>query len=162
MSVALIVGGNTYNYPALNDELWSQAATNWAIAVTSELAQVAVVGDIGPTTVVNIANNQSSPINVTNLMLSSATIRAGFVEYYVYRTWNGGTQEVLETGELFLAYSDIAATWTVAQVGNGVGSTGTVFSITNAGQVQYTSSNLTPNNSYTGTMKYRLRVLQKS
>lgn len=162
MSVPLVVAGNTYNYPALNDELWGPDATNWAIAVTSELAQVTVVGDIGPTTLVNIANNQSSPSNVTNLVLDSSEVRSGNVEYYVYINYNSGTQELAETGTLYFLYQDIAATWTIAQVGNGVGSTGVQFSITAGGQVQYTSQNLTPSIGYSGEMKYRLRVLQKT
>lgn len=162
MSVPLIVAGVTYNYPATDNELWGVDATNWAIAITSELAQVTVTGDIGPTTLVTIANNQVSAANVTALVLNSATIRSGTVEYYVYRIFDSGAQEVAEAGNLYFLYHDLSGSWTVSQVGNGIGSTGVLFTITAGGQVQYTSSDLTPSSGYSGSMKYRLRVLQKT
>lgn len=162
MSVQLVVGGVTYDYPTINDELWGGESTDWAIAVTSELSQVAVVGDIGPTTLVTITNGQTLAANVTGLVLNPADIRAGIVEYYVDRTWDSGSLEVAEVGHLYLLYKDQSATWTIAQVGNDVGSTGVTFSITAGGQVQYVSDTVSPSTGYSGLMKYRLRVLQKT
>lgn len=41
MSEALVVNGNTYNYPDVGDQNWGTEATNWAIAVTGGMLQKA-------------------------------------------------------------------------------------------------------------------------
>lgn len=41
MSIALVVNGNTYNYPEVGDANWGQEATDWASAVTSGMLQKA-------------------------------------------------------------------------------------------------------------------------
>ena len=161
MSVPLIIAGVTYNYPIPGDELWGPDATDWAIAVTAELQNLVVSGDLGPTVLVNILNNQASVSNVTSLAFDPATIRSAQVEYYVYRTFNSGSEEVVENGTMYLTYKDIANEWDMVLVGSNVTGSGVTFSITNAGQVQYVSSNLTPATSYSGSMRYRASVLQK-
>lgn len=161
MSVTLVVNGVSYSYPKPSDETWGPDATNWAIGVTEALSQVISEGDIGPTTLVAIANNQAVAANIANLIMDSSTIRAAFIEYYVYRVWNSGASEVAEAGTMIFVYKDIAATWTFVPVGLGISSTGTTFSITSGGQVQYVTTNLTPSTGYSGTMKYRVRALQK-
>lgn len=161
MSVALTVNGITYNFPSNNDELWGNDATGWAQAINSVINNLVVDGDIGPTTLVSVTNNQVAPTNVNNLAFDASVIRAAFVQYYVYRTWNSGSEEVVEMGTLYVAFKDIANEWTLSQAGQNTESSGVQFDITNAGQVTYTSSNLTPSASYSGTMKYRAQVLAK-
>jgi len=163
VAVSLIVGGVTFQYPVVNNEVWGTQATNWAIAVTDELTKISVAGDIAPTTLVTIANNQAVAADVTNFILDPATIRGGVAEYYVYRTWNSGANEVVEVGTLYFARLDTAAAWTIVQVGNNVGASGVVFTIDNpSGQVQYTSDNKTPSTGYAGSMKFRFRALGKT
>jgi hypothetical protein len=157
MSINLVVGGVTYVYPTQNSELWAVGASDWAEAVTTQLQQVSVTGDIGPFTLVTILNNQASPANVTGLFLNPANIRAGIVEYFVQRV--SGSAELSEVGHLYLLYNDLSASWTVANVGNNVGVAGTTFSVANTGQVRYTTDNLV--GQLSGVMKYRLRILQK-
>lgn len=162
MAVALTIKGVTYDYPTTGSELWGLEATDWAVAVTNELSNLIVEGDLGPTVLVTIANNQATPVNVTNLSVDPSTIRAAIVEYYVYRTWNGGANEVVEVGHLYLGYKDTASSFNLSQVGLNATSSGITFSITSGGQVQYISDNKTPSVGYAGTMKFRLRVLQKT
>jgi hypothetical protein len=162
MPVALVVQGVTYQYPVTADESWSNEATDWSVAITSVINSLIVDGDLGPTVLVTIANNQSSAANVTSLAFDSATIRSAQVQYYVYRTWNSGTEEAVENGILFVNYKDIAAVWDLVQIGNNVEGSGVVFSITAGGQIQYTSDNKTPSTSYAGSCKYRGTVLAKT
>lgn len=162
MSVALVVNGVTYQYPTTSDESWGTEATDWAVAITAQINSLIVPGDLGPTVLVTIANGQATPANITSLAFDSATIRSAQVQYYAYRTYNSGTQEVIESGTLFLHYKDIANTWDMVQVGNGVTDSGVVFSITAGGQIQYTSSTLSPATGYSGLVKYRAQVLQKT
>lgn len=161
MAVPLTVNGITYNYPDANDELWANDATGWAQAMTIELNKLVVAGDIGQETLVTITNNQASPTSVSNLAFDSATIRAAFISYYVYRTWNGGLNEIVECGTLYVAFKDTANEWTITQVGQNIESSGVQFDITNGGQVTYISDNKTPNTNYSGSMKYRASVLTK-
>lgn len=156
--INLVVGGVTYVFPSVDDETWGDQVTNWAQAVTLQLLNTTATGDIGPTTSVAIANNQGSAQNVTNLTINPALYRAGFVEYFVQRTTAG--TEVSECGYLYLLYNDLAGSWTISQTGNGIGETGTSFSVTAGGQVQYTSSNIAGQTS--GKMRFRLRVLNKT
>lgn len=161
MSLPLTVNGITYLYPVTGSELWGNDATGWAQAMTIEVNKLVVAGDIGQETLVTINNNQASPTNVNNLSFDAATVRAAFIEYYVYRTWNGGLSEVVECGTLYIAFKDTANEWTITQVGQNIESSGVQFDITNGGQITYISSNLTPATNYSGSMKYRARVLQK-
>jgi hypothetical protein len=162
LSVPLIINGVTYDYPTTGDQLWGDNATDWAVAVTNELNNLVVEGDIGPTILVTIANNQSSAANVTGFTVDPNETRGAIAEYYVYRQYNSGASEVIEVGHLYIGYKDTAANFTVAQVGLNATSSGVTFSMTSGGQLQYVSSNLTPSTSYVGTMKFRVRALPKT
>jgi hypothetical protein len=162
MTVPLVINGTTYNYPSTNDELWGVEATAWSQAVTDQLAVSVTNGDISQQTLVSITNNQVAPANVTNLAFDSADIRAAFVEYYIYRVWNSGANEVVECGTLYVAFKDLANEWTITQVGQNIENAGVTIDITNGGQVTYTSDNKTPSTLYSGTMKFRARILQKT
>ena len=101
-------------------------------------------------TIFNIANNQASPADITGLSFDPTKIGGFTIDYRVYRqTTGGGATELAEQGQLVGAYSPVAGTWEMTQ-GPDVGDAGLTFSITNAGQVQYTSTNITgtPSQSY--------------
>jgi len=159
MTVALTIAGVTYNYPVQTDELWATDATDWAVAVTNELNELIVDGDIGPNTLV-IVNNDGLTHDVDGLAFSTANIRSAVVEYYVYRSYNSGASEVAEAGHLYLLYRDIANSWTITQIGNSIGEAQVNFSITAGGQVRYTATPLAA--THVGRIKYRARVLQKT
>jgi hypothetical protein len=158
VAINLSVGGVTYSYPTRNDELWSNGATSWAQAVTNQLQVVSVTGDIAPNTLVNLTNNQSSPANISNLSFNPISIRSAIVEYYIQRTKSG--EELSESGHLYLIYRDLDTTWEIAQVGVNADTTGITLSVTNAGQVQYTSTDYTDQTAC--KMKFRARILQKT
>jgi hypothetical protein len=162
MSVVVTINGVDYSIPTVGEELWGTEVTDWMVAVSTELSNLVVDGDLGPTVLVTVANNQASAANVSSLSFDSAEIRSAVIEYYVYRTWNTGTEEAIESGTLYINYKDIAAEWDMVQVGANVTGSGVTFSVTSAGQVQYVSDNKTPSASYAGTLKYRARVLSKT
>jgi hypothetical protein len=94
-------------------------------------------------TTFTIANNQSSPANVTGALFNGATQRSFELDYQVYiNTTGSGATELSERGKIFGAYSTVAGTWEIT-VSGAVGSSGVTFSMTNAGQLQYTSQNTT-------------------
>jgi hypothetical protein len=157
MAVNLTVKGVTYRYPVTQDENWGKNASDWAIAVTDALGTASVEGDLPPPDAAqaSIQNNQASPVNVTDLIFDSATVRSAVVHYYVYR--KHGATEVMETGILNLKY--VNSDWTFSQESQG-DDTGVSLDITSGGQVQYTSTNLA-GSPYTGVMKYRAFALPR-
>lgn len=154
--IQLIVNGQTYNYPENRESpSWGEDATAWAEAVTEVLANTVGPGDIVLTSA-NVANNQVAAANITGLSFDTGTIRASIVEYSVYRVTTGsGATEAVEVGTMYLGYKSTAATWEIAVV--GAAGAGMTFSITNTGQVQYTSTNFT-GTGHSGIIKFRARA----
>lgn len=157
MSVNLTVNGVTYAYPTNNDELWGVQATNWAVAVTSALATATSQGDLSPTTLVTIQNNQPTPTNVTGLLFDKAIVRSAEIEYYVYRV--RGATEVLESGTIRVGFKTDADTWYLNRTSSLIDEVGVHFDITTSGQVTYTSTDISTSGTYAGAMRYRARVL---
>lgn len=103
-----------------------------------------------------IANNQSSVANVTSLAFDTSVVRSAIIEYSIYR-YSDAPIEHSETGFIFLSYKSIGASWEIAQQYSGT--SGVTFSITSAGQVQYTSTDLGGTvGSRVGKLKFRART----
>jgi predicted acyltransferase (DUF342 family) len=135
----------------------SDAYLNQDVYVSGDLFVTGNI-DLTPGTA-NINTNQVAPANVSGLSFDPNTTRGVVIDYSIYRYHTSPTTEVASTGTIRLIYKDIAASWTMDEsyVGDIVGVT---FTITPAGQVQYTSTNIggTLN---TSTMKYRYSRLTK-
>jgi hypothetical protein len=97
-----------------------------------------------------IANNQSSPANITGFQITGGSIRSVEVSYSVYR--NTSTTELLERGTILLGYKPVAGTWSIANT-FAFDDAGITFTVTAGGQVQYTSTNMS-GTGYTGNIKY--------
>lgn len=108
-------------------------------------------------TAFTIANNQSSAADVTGLSFSGSAIRSFAIDYQIYRNTTGtGATELAESGTLMGVYSTVSGSWEMTQ--SQVGSAGVTFTITNAGQVQYTSTNIT-GTAATSQMKFKYRTM---
>jgi hypothetical protein len=103
-------------------------------------------GDIVETSF-SIANNQSSAANVTGLSFANGTVRSfeALVSVYI-----NATSSTYENFKIFGIQRGADWKIDVSSVGDN---SGIVFSITNAGQIQYTSTNNAGFSS--GTMKFR-------
>lgn len=160
MSKTLTVNNTPYEYPTPGDEPgWGEDATGWAEEVTDVLNDVLGSDDILETTF-TIDNNISTPTNVTGLLFSTATVRAAEIDYSVYRRTDSSTSGNAESGKMTLIYDNDAAPgskWSLVTYGIA-GNAGVNFTITDAGQVQYESTNITGTN-YSGTMKFRAKAL---
>ncbi len=159
MPVPLTIQNTTFNYPVQGeDPQWGQEATDWAQAVTDVLATLLGVGDILQTTV-TINNNVAIAINVNGLLFDPSLVRAANINYSVYRTSSTNTSGFSEEGTIYIIYDNNAASgskWTLSQRTNG--NSGVVFTITDLGQVQYTSSDI-GTTTYSGTMKFAAKAL---
>jgi len=122
--------------------------TNWRLIPTS--AGAGSPGDISETSF-SAANNQSAAANVTGLAFANATVRSFEALVSVYVNATTSLYEVFK-----LQGIQKGASWNMSATSTG-DSSGFVFSITSAGQVQYTDSN------YTGfsaaTVKFRAQTL---
>lgn len=103
-----------------------------------------IVGLSGQT--FTLANNQSSPADLLLLSFAGSVFRSFEIKYNIYFNSTGsGATEVSEVGSFIGVYNTVAGTWvlTYGPIGGNPVPTGVLFSITNAGQVQYTSPNFT-------------------
>lgn len=132
---------------------WFNSLRSAGIAVENFLG-AAFMGETSFT----IANNQSSPSDVTALVFDGSEVRSFEVDYQIYRnTTGGGATELAERGKLLAVYSSVAASWEMTQA-PVVGSAGVTFTITTAGQIQYTSTNITGTPD-TSAMKFQARTM---
>ncbi len=95
---------------------------------------VSVTGDINQTSF-SIANNVSSATNVTGLAFANASVRSAIVQYSVIIN---ATTSLYEAGTLSLIQK--GSSWEMSQTTVGDNSL-VVFTVTTAGQIQYTSAN---------------------
>lgn len=157
MPTNLVVNNNTFAYPVPGDEPgWGEGATGWAEEVTTVLQGLDNGNDILQTSF-NIANNTSSASDVVGLIFNSATVRSAVVSYSIYRKTD--TNELAEVGELDLIYKNggtIGSKWSIGREFSG-NDAGLLFTMTDTGQVQYTSTNVTGTN-YSGTMHFSAKV----
>lgn len=115
-----------------------------AIQTQLDAKVIKSTGDISETSF-TAADNQIAAANVTNLAFANATVRS-------FRAWVSiARSTTFEECELYGIQK--SASWEMSQEGTG-DDTGVLFSITSAGQVQYTSSS-TGN---TATIKFRAFV----
>lgn len=148
--IPLTIANETYEYPQNRDVSgWGAEATAWAVAVTANLGSLSGPADI-LNTVANIANNVTTPTIVPGLSFDTATVRGARVDYNIYRVTS--TAEVVEQGMIFLSYKPNASTWDMFIIGSQ--NANTPLSITNTGQVEYTSDNMSGIN-YSGSITFR-------
>jgi hypothetical protein len=86
---------------------------------------------------VAVVNNQSTPADVTGIVLDTASFKGFKLAFNIYRT--DGASELSQTGTLHVAYKPIAGTFAVSEHFSG-DDAGVTFSVTAAGQLQYVST----------------------
>ena len=111
------------------------SATDWAEAVTDVLGTIYGPNDISLSTY-SLLNNVTSPANIVGLKFSTTTVLSAKVEYTIKRVLSGST--ITEYGIILGTFN--GTTFNIVQ--ESVGDTGISIDVTNAGQFQYTSSNL--------------------
>ncbi len=160
MPVTLIVNSIPYDYPISGDTPgWGGPATDWATQVTFVLNQLQGITDIVETPF-SIANNVTSPSDVLGLSFNTGLVRSAIIAYSVYRVSTAHPSGHSEGGTLNITYDNSAAPgskWSI--VGGPInGNSGVTLSITDAGQFQYTSTDLT-STGYSGVMHFRAKCL---
>ena len=155
----LTIAGTTYEIPESGESPnWADGLTNYLSAVADVLGTLVGDGDILKTTF-SIANNISVASIINGLIFDSSQTRAANISYSIYRTSTATPSGNAETGVLQIIYDDSATSgskWALAQSRDG--DAGVVFSITDAGQFYYTSTNINAVG-YSGTMVFTAKSL---
>lgn len=153
MSVPVTIGGTTYSLPNQGQSPpWGEDLDAILLALINVANSVAGSSDILNTSF-TVANNVGSATNVAGLSFDTASVRSAIVSYSIYR--NSTTTEMSEVGQIMITYKSTAATWELAQ--NYAGTSGVTFTITNAGQIQYTSTNFS-GTGYSGKLKFSAKA----
>jgi len=155
----LTVNNTTFQYPDPGSEPgWGQDASDWASEVTAVLASLVSSDDILQTSY-SINNNVSTPTDVNRLFFNPSTVRAANIQYSVYRISTANPSGHVESGIIYLNYDNAASLgskWSFTQQKNG--DSGVVFSITDAGQIQYISTDI-DSTGYSGVIKFTAKTL---
>lgn len=107
--------------------------------------------DISPTTAA-ISNNISAAADITGLSLNSANVKSAKIQYHIYRDTSASS--LMEAGTFELAYKASATSWNLTNRTFGGDTSGITLTATTAGQVQYTSTNIT-GTGYSGVIAFR-------
>ncbi len=118
-----------------------------------------------PETSFPIANNQVAAANVTGCIFGSG-VRSFELDAHFYRNTTGvGATELAARAKYLAVYKSTAGTWDMTSLGfdgdadaTSGAPAGVTLSITSAGQVQYTSSNIT-GTAGTSTMSFRANTM---
>jgi hypothetical protein len=92
-----------------------------------------------------LANNQSTFTPIEGLAFTALSVSQATVDFLIQRvTIGAGAVELIESGSFIAVYKPGSDSWSLFYPGTtGPSDSGVDFSITSAGQVQYTSSNIT-------------------
>jgi hypothetical protein len=160
MPITVTISGTPIQFPVSADSPnWAPAITQFAELTADALASVAGPYDIPPqiyTMVANVNTNVSLPA----LAFPVAAVQGAAVQYTVYRSTTGsGATTVSEFGTLEVIYNPNNPTgnkWEMSREYTGNGDV--TFSITDLGQVQFSSTSITGSN-HSGTIGYTAKSL---
>jgi hypothetical protein len=148
VSKPLVVNNKTFNYPTPGESPgWGDEATAWATEITNSLSSVAGPGDV-PTSTSQVLNNQLVSANVVGLAFDTTVVRGATINYSIARSGvvsSVATAQV-EEGTILITFN--GSTWELSR--SFAGEANVDITITNAGQVQYTSSDISGGAGVTG------------
>lgn len=167
MAIQIIIKGTVIEFPS------SAASANWSPAVIEAVQALAdavnaVTGtyDIAPQAQNIDANNNSTNVTISNLAFPPTEVRGATIFYAVHRqTEDSGSddaEEVAESGTICIVYNASNPTnnkWEIAQQKAGSGKI--TFSITDLGQLRFSTTALTGIN-HTGILTYRALAVLNS
>lgn len=155
----VIIQGTTYLIPKEGtNPPWGEELNDYLKAIGIALSTVVGPADIVETSA-TIANNQAVAANVPGLSFDPAEVRGAFVEYTIYRSTDSAVKK--ETGLLTLLFdaaASIGNKWSFNRESDD--DSAVILTVTDGGQVQYTSSNMA-GTGYSGKITFRGRgILQ--
>jgi hypothetical protein len=155
----ITINGQVISFPASGDSPdWSPAIVQFAQAVAAALAISTNAYDVSPQTFTIDSYNSASNVNIPNLTFPTNAVRTVFIRYSVYRTTNSAN--AYEAGDLVAIYNPNNATnskWAVSQIRSAGGGANLTFNMTDAGQIQFTTTALS-GSSHAGKIAFDARA----
>lgn len=146
MPVTITIRGTPIDFPSVGESPnWAESVIEFAQAVEQALEIAVGPFDVPPQVLDISAYNPGTDITIPNLSFSTTSVRAAFIKYAVYRTTD--TNTAYEDGRLEIIFNpngSVNSKWEVIREYGGDGSIS--FSITDAGQVKFSTVTLTGSN----------------
>jgi hypothetical protein len=160
VSQPINIQGTVIDYPSsAQSPNWAPAQIQFAEAVEAAFNTLVGVADIAPQ-VYSLPLNVNPTTSIPGLQFSTSQVRSAFVRYAVYRATNLTT--VCETGSLQMVYNPTGSStqkWEVLR--EAIGDASVTFSVTDVGQVQYSTTSLS-GTSHVGTITFTGQALLQS
>ena len=101
-----------------------------------------LVSPLGSERSFTITNNQAVAADIEGMSFSAKTVSQAVVDFYIQRVTD--SNEEITSGTFHATYLPASVDWALTMMGTpGPDAIGLTFSITDSGQVQYTSTNVT-------------------
>lgn len=133
---------------------WGEDVTAYLVELSQVLNFLLSPGDIVNSTAI-INNNQTVPADVSGLVFLNSETRSARVTYQVKRSVVGNI--LIQAGTLYLDWNPQTSSWILTQDYTS-GNAGIIFSVTPAGQVQYTTDDLV-GTGYVGDIVFSAKTL---
>jgi len=158
MSIPLNILGTIVEFPSSSASPdWSPAVIQFAQLVTLALSGVEGPFDVVPQIFTLDSYNPGTNVAITNLAFSTAVVRSAVITYNTYRNTSGGS--VYEAGDITVVYNVNNPTnnkWEISQ--ERTGNADISFSITDAGQVEFSTTTLA-GTGHTGQLAFSAKAL---
>lgn len=162
MSLTITIQGTPIEFPSsAQSPNWAPGVIEFALAVEAALSGLAGIFDVPPSVLVIDAYNPTpGPIDLPNMSFPVSQVRSILVNIAVFRSTN--STSVYEEAELVAIYSpdnSIGQKWELTRISVGDGQIN--FSITDVGQVQFTTTAIA-GSAHTGKITYRATAILQS
>lgn len=155
----ITISGTVIDFPDSSESPnWAEAVILFAQTVADALQGVVGSFDVSPQSFVIDSYNPGTDITLPQLTFSTTDVRAAFISYAVHRTTDTPA-ELDETGMLWVVYNNQNGVWDISR--EKAGNASITFSITNAGQVQFSTTAMAGSD-HTGFITYSAKALENN
>jgi hypothetical protein len=157
MSVPITISGTTVNFPSSGDSPnWSPAVIQFAQLVAAALEFTVGAFDIPPQTF-DITADVNTNVALPNLSFPTTQVNGAIIAFSVIRV--SSTTTVTETGNMVINYNPTFPTnqkWEISV--DYVGNADITFSVTDVGQVQFSTTSL-PGSFVSASITYQAKAI---
>lgn len=156
MSKTVIVGTEEFQIPEVGENPgYGEQLSDFFVAVADALSSVQKPNDIIQTSA-NIANNVSVATNIPGYSFDTSEVRAISSQFLITRSTDTPAVTITESG--YIEGNFDGTNWNISIRSNG--NSGVDLSITPAGQIQYTSTDLA-GAGYVGSIIFEAKVFNQ-
>lgn len=159
MSYIVTIQGNQISLPSVSaSPNWAPGQVAFNQAVANALQFAVGTYDIPPQTYTMLANINAA-VAIPGLAFPVSQVRAVYLYYYVFRQTS--TNNECESGFLTMNYNPNNSAGNLWSIGRqAVGNSTVSFTVSDAGQVSFSSNDL-PGSNHVGTIGFYAKVLQQ-